>query len=83
MTAHSFQRWRSFLFVMSMGGRFLKFTPDAFGEGRECHMNLVELFTLLAFIVSLLALLVEVVHVTFDIVWRLSHDDGRNDKKKK
>ncbi|OLA33384.1 MAG: hypothetical protein BHW28_01435 [Faecalibacterium prausnitzii] len=61
----------------------MKFTPDAFGEGRECHMNLVELFTLLAFIVSLLALLVEVVHVTFDIVWRLSHDDGRNDKKKK
>ncbi|UQK42587.1 hypothetical protein [Faecalibacterium sp. I3-3-89] len=46
-------------------------------------MNLVELFTLLAFIVSLLALLVDVVHVTFDIVWRLSHDDGRNDKKKK
>ncbi len=45
-------------------------------------MNLVELFTLLAFIVSLLALLVEVVHVTFDIVWRLSHDDGRNDKRK-
>ena len=45
-------------------------------------MNLVELFTLLAFIVSLLALLVDVVHVTFDIVWRLSHDDGRNDKKK-
>lgn len=61
----------------------MKFTPDASGEGRECHMNLVELFALLAFIVSLLALLVEVVHVTFDIVWRLSHEDGRNDKKKK
>jgi len=45
-------------------------------------MTLVEIFALLAFIVSLLALLVQTIHVTFDIVWRLSHDNGKNDKKK-
>lgn len=45
-------------------------------------MTLVEVFTLLAFVVSLLMLLVQVVHVTFDIVWRISHDNGNNDKKK-
>ena len=46
-------------------------------------MNLVEVFALLAFIVSLLALLVQTIHVTFDIVWRLSHDDSGKKRKKK
>ena len=45
-------------------------------------MTLAEVFALLAFIVSLLVLLVQVVHVTFDIAWRISHDNGNNDKKK-
>lgn len=45
-------------------------------------MTLAEVFALLAFVVSLLALLVQVVHVTFDIVWRISHDNGKNVKKK-
>ena len=45
-------------------------------------MTLAEVFALLALIVSLLMLLVQVVHVTFDIEWRISHDNGNNDKKK-
>ena len=45
-------------------------------------MTLAEVFALLAFIVSLLVLLVQVVHVTFDIAWRISYDNGNNDKKK-
>ena len=44
-------------------------------------MTLAEVFALLALIVSLLMLLVKVVHVTFDIAWRISHDNGNNDKK--
>lgn len=45
-------------------------------------MTLAEVFALLAFVVSLLMLLVQVVYVTFDIAWRISHDNGNNDKKK-
>ena len=45
-------------------------------------MNIGEILTLLALIVSLLALLVQTVHITFDIVWRISHDDGKDNKKK-
>ena len=44
-------------------------------------MTLAEVFALLALIVSLLMLLAQVVHVTFDIAWRISHDNGNNDKK--
>ena len=45
-------------------------------------MTLAEVFALLALIVSLLMLLAQVVHVTFDIAWRISHDNGNNYKKK-
>lgn len=67
---------------MSMGGRFLKFSPNAYQAKGGCHMTLAEVFALLAFVVSLLVLLVQVVHVTFDIAWKISHDNGKNDKKK-
>ena len=45
-------------------------------------MSLAEMLALLALIVSLLALTAQVVHITFDIVWRISHDDKDNGKKK-
>ena len=45
-------------------------------------MSLAEMLTFLAVIVSILALIAQVVHITFDIVWRISHDNGKNDKKK-
>ena len=61
---------------------FEVFSPDAHRVKGGCHMTLAEVFALLAFIVSLLVLLVQVVHVTFDIAWRISHDNGNNDKKK-
>ena len=67
---------------MSMGGRFLKFSSRCSSSKGGCHMTLAEVFALLALIVSLLMLLVQVVHVTFDIAWRISHDNGNNDKKK-
>ena len=67
---------------MSMGGHFLSFPPDAHRVKGGCHMTLAEVFALLALVVSLLMLLVQVVHVTFDIAWRISHDNGNNDKKK-
>ena len=41
-------------------------------------MSLAEMLTLLALIVSLLALIAH----TFDIVWRISHDDKDSNKKK-
>ena len=45
-------------------------------------MSLAEMLTLLAVIVSLLALIAQVVHITFDIVWRISHDNNDDSKKK-
>ena len=44
-------------------------------------MTLAEVFALLALIVSLLMLLAQVVHVTFDIAWRISHDNGYRQKE--
>ena len=46
-------------------------------------MSLAEMLALLALIVSLLALTAQVVHITFDIVWRISHDDRDSSNKKK
>ena len=45
-------------------------------------MSLAEMLTLLALIVSLLALIAQVVHITFDMVWRTAHDDKDSNKKK-
>ena len=44
-------------------------------------MTLTEVLTLLAVVLSLLALLVNIVHVTFEITWKISHE--RSDKCKK
>ena len=38
-------------------------------------MSLTETFALLAVIISLLVLLVDAVHVTFEITWKISHED--------
>lgn len=46
-------------------------------------MTLAEVFTLLTLMVSLLALIAQVVHITFDIAWRISHDDNGKEHKKK
>jgi hypothetical protein len=66
------------------GGHFLELPPDAFGEGRDRSMTIVEILTLMAFFVSLLTLIVTTVHVTFDITFRmLESRKDKNDKKKK
>ena len=44
-------------------------------------MTLSEVLTLLAFIVSLLVLLVEVVDVTFSIAWKISHEKDEHNEK--
>ena len=47
-------------------------------------MSLMEVLTLVAVLISLFTLLISVVSVTFTITWMLSHDDKKdNDKKKK
>ena len=44
-------------------------------------MTLTEIFALLAVIISLLSLAVTIVHVTFEITWKISHE--KTDKCKK
>ena len=44
-------------------------------------MSLTETFALLAVIISLLVLLVDAVHVTFEITWKISHEDRAHNKK--
>lgn len=44
-------------------------------------MSLTETFALLAVIISLLVLLVDAVHVTFEITWKISHEDREHNKK--
>ena len=62
----------------------MELPPDAFGEGRDRSMTIVEILTLMAFFVSLLTLIVTTVHVTFDITFRmLESRKDKNDKKKK
>ena len=61
----------------------MKFTPDAFGEGRDRRMTIVEILTLMAFFVSLLTLIVTLVHVTFDITFRMLESRNKKDDKKK
>ena len=47
-------------------------------------MTLVEVLTLMSVIVSLLALIVTIVHVTFDITFRMSElRKEKSDKKEK
>ena len=47
-------------------------------------MSLMEVLTLVAVLISLFTLLISVVSVTFTITWMLSHEDKKdNDKKKK
>lgn len=60
----------------------MKFTPDAFGEGRDRRMTIVEILTLMAFFVSLLTLIVTLVHVTFDITFRMLESRNKKDDKK-
>lgn len=61
----------------------MKFTPDAFGEGRDRRMTIVEILKLMAFFVSLLTLIVTLVHVTFDITFRMLESRNKKDDKKK
>ena len=61
----------------------MKFTPDAFGEGRDRRMTIVEILRLMAFFVSLLTLIVTLVHVTFDITFRMLESRNKKDDKKK
>ena len=65
------------------GGHFLELPPDAFGEGRDRSMTIVEILTLMAFFVSLLTLIVTLVHVTFDITFRMLESRNKKDDKKK
>ena len=44
-------------------------------------MTLTDVFALLALIVSLLMLVVTIVHVTFEITWKLSHENDKHNKK--
>lgn len=46
-------------------------------------MTIVEILTLLAFFVSLLTLVVTIVHVTFDITFRMLESRKEKDDKKK
>ena len=45
-------------------------------------MPLAEVFALLALLVSLLRLSAQVVDVTFDIAWRITHEKGNIDETK-
>ena len=44
-------------------------------------MSLTEIFALLAVILSLLGLLVDVIHVTFEITMKISQNKNENNKK--
>lgn len=66
----------------STGRALFEKTPDASGEGRDRLMTLVEVLTLISVIVSLLALIVTIVHVTFDITFRMSELRKENSDKK-
>ncbi len=46
-------------------------------------MSSMEVLTLVTVLISLLALMVSVVSVTFTITWTISHDKKDNDKTKK
>lgn len=46
-------------------------------------MTIIEILTLLAFLVSLLTLIVTLVHVTFDITFRVLESRNKKDDKKK
>lgn len=45
-------------------------------------MTLTETVTLLAFIISLLMLVVTVAHAAFDVAWKISQDKKDKDNKK-
>lgn len=61
----------------------MELPPDAFGERRDRRMTIIEILTLLAFLVSLLTLIVTLVHVTFDITFRVLESRNKKDDKKK
>ena len=44
-------------------------------------MSLAETFAFLAVIISLLVLLVDAIHVTFEITWKISHENKEHNKK--
>lgn len=63
--------------------RFLKLKLSARCSGREgMSMTLSETYMMLTFLFAALALLVQVVGTTFDIVWKISHDKRDDDNKK-
>ena len=45
-------------------------------------MTLSEVMLLLTLLVTVAALIVDVVNTTFDIAWKISHDKSNNDNKK-
>lgn len=45
-------------------------------------MTLTEVFALLAFITSLLMLIVTTIHVTFEITWKLFQEKNEHNRKK-
>ncbi len=45
-------------------------------------MTVSETYMMLTFFVALLALLVQVAGIAFDIAWKISHDNHENDNKK-
>ena len=61
----------------------MELPPDAFGERRDRRMTIIEILTLLAFLVSLLTLIATLVHVTFDITFRVLESRNKQDDKKK
>lgn len=45
-------------------------------------MTLSELIALLTFLVAAVALIVEIINLVFNIMWKVSHDDRNNGNKK-
>ena len=45
-------------------------------------MTPTEIFAMVAMIIALLSLVVSIVHTTFDITWKISHERKDNDSKK-
>lgn len=44
-------------------------------------MSQTEILTLIALLFTFASLLLEVVNVTFNITWKISHENKENDKK--
>lgn len=67
-----------------LGGRLFEVVPplSQHDEKGGCSMTLSEMIALLALLVAAATLIVEIINMVFNIMWKVSHDETHHDNKK-